>query len=164
MLSWSLPGYSLVSRYSTGSRLHILSLNFYLVQEGVVVRVGLQSLVGILDLQQILVEFGRILRLVESSRFLRRRVDFSRNLRLVDSSRFLRFQFRVRVVGYKALLFITGGGKQKLKVILINSCLIQLYLRLSKDYQVTYGSNKKLNQFFMVQVLKSQDYYVGNTA
>ena len=31
----------------------------------------------------IFVEFGRILRLVESSRFLRRRVDISRNLRLV---------------------------------------------------------------------------------
>ena len=48
----------------------------------------------------ILVEFGRILRLVESSRFLRCRVDISRNLifmefnripRLVESSRFSRF-------------------------------------------------------------------------
>ena len=37
------------------------------------------------------VEFSRILRLVESSRFLRRRVDISRNLRLVDLSRFPRF-------------------------------------------------------------------------
>ena len=37
------------------------------------------------------VEFGRILRLVESSRFLRYRVDISRNLRLVDFSRFPRF-------------------------------------------------------------------------
>jgi hypothetical protein len=37
------------------------------------------------------VEFGRILRLVESSRFLRCRVDISRNLRLVDFSRFPRF-------------------------------------------------------------------------
>ena len=53
----------------------------------------------------ILVEFSRILR------FLRRGVDTGRNLRLVDLGRFLRFQFRVRVVGYKALLLITGGGK-----------------------------------------------------
>jgi hypothetical protein len=36
-------------------------------------------------------EFSRILRLVESSRFLRRGVDTSRNLRLVDLSRFPRF-------------------------------------------------------------------------
>jgi hypothetical protein len=57
------------------------------------------------------VEFGRILLLVESSRFLRHRVDTGRNLRLVDLSRFLRFQFRVRVVGCKALLLATGGGK-----------------------------------------------------
>ena len=56
-------------------------------------------------------EFGKILRLVESSGFLRRGVDISRNLRLVDLSRFSRFLFRVRVVGYKALLLITGGGK-----------------------------------------------------
>jgi hypothetical protein len=39
----------------------------------------------------ILVEFGRILRLVESSRLLRCRVDISRNLRLVDLSGFPRF-------------------------------------------------------------------------
>jgi hypothetical protein len=39
----------------------------------------------------VLVEFGRILRLVESSRFLRYRVDIGRNLRLVDLSRFPRF-------------------------------------------------------------------------
>ena len=80
------------------------------------------------------VEFSRILRLVESSRFLRRGVDISRNFRLVDLSRSSRFQFRVRAVGYKALLLITGGGKQKLKVVLINYYLIQLYLGLSKDY------------------------------
>ena len=42
------------------------------------------------------VEFGGILRLVESSRFLRYRVDISRNLRLVDLSRFPRFYFRFR--------------------------------------------------------------------
>ena len=39
----------------------------------------------------ILVEFGGILGLVESSRFLRYRVDIGRNLRLVDLSRFPRF-------------------------------------------------------------------------
>ena len=39
----------------------------------------------------IFIEFSRILRLVESGGFLRRRVDISRNLRLVDLSRFLRF-------------------------------------------------------------------------
>ena len=37
------------------------------------------------------IEFSRILRLVESGRFLRRGVDISRNLRLVDLGRFLRF-------------------------------------------------------------------------
>jgi len=37
------------------------------------------------------VEFGKILRLVESSGFLRRRVDISGNLRLVDLNRFPRF-------------------------------------------------------------------------
>jgi len=39
----------------------------------------------------ILVEFGRISILVESSRFLRRRVDIIRNLKLVDLSKFPRF-------------------------------------------------------------------------
>jgi hypothetical protein len=39
----------------------------------------------------ILVEFSGILRLVESSRFLRCRVDIGRNLRLVDFSGFSRF-------------------------------------------------------------------------
>jgi hypothetical protein len=37
------------------------------------------------------VEFGRILGLVESGRFLRCRIDISRNLRLVDFSGFPRF-------------------------------------------------------------------------
>ena len=61
----------------------------------------------------ILVEFSRILRLVESGGFLRYRVDISRNLRLVDLSRFPRFyfRFRFRAVYYKAFLLITGGGK-----------------------------------------------------
>ena len=61
----------------------------------------------------ILVEFGRILRLVKSSGFLRYRVDISRNLRLVDLGGNLRFyfRFRFRAVYYKAFLLITGGGK-----------------------------------------------------
>ena len=59
------------------------------------------------------VEFGKILRLVEFSRFLRYRVDIGRNLRLVDLGRFSRFYFRFRfkVVYYKAFLLIIGGGK-----------------------------------------------------
>ena len=150
--------------YQSFQYFYILSLSFYLVQGNIVVRISLQSLVGFPNLQQILVEFSRILGLVESGRFLRQGVDISRNLRLVDLSRFPRFQFRVKAVGYKALLLIIGGGKQKLKVVLINTYLIQLYLGLSKDYQVTQGSNKKLNQFFIVQVLESQGYYIGNTA
>ena len=58
----------------------------------------------------ILVEFSRILRLVESSRFLRCRVDISRNLRLVDLGRLPRFyfRFRFRVVYYKVFLLIIG--------------------------------------------------------
>ena len=56
-------------------------------------------------------EFSRILKLVEFSRFLRYRVEISRNLRLVDLSRFSRFQFRVRAVYYKTFLLITGGSK-----------------------------------------------------
>ena len=39
----------------------------------------------------ILVEFSRIPRLVESSRFFRHGVDVSRNLRLIDFSGFPRF-------------------------------------------------------------------------
>ena len=58
-------------------------------------------------------EFGRILRLVESSGFLRYRVDIGRNLRLVDLGGFPRFyfRFRFRAVRYKAFLLIIGGGK-----------------------------------------------------
>ena len=37
------------------------------------------------------IEFSRIPRLVESSRFLRYRIEISRNLRLVDLGRFSRF-------------------------------------------------------------------------
>ena len=61
----------------------------------------------------IFVEFGRILRLVESSGFLRYRVDIGRNLRLVDLGGFPRFyfRFRFRAVRYKVFLLITGGGK-----------------------------------------------------
>ena len=59
----------------------------------------------------ILVKFSGIIRLVESSGFLRCKIDISRNLRLIDLSRFLKFQLRVRVVYYKVFLFIMGGGK-----------------------------------------------------
>ena len=159
--SLSIP---FIVEYQSFQYFYILSLSFYLVQGGIVVRVSLQSLVGILDPQQILVEFLYQQNLVESSRFLRYRVDINRNLRLVDLSRFPRFQVIVRAVYYKAFLLIIGGGKQKLKVILINSYLIQLYLGLFKNYQVTQSSYKKLNQFFIVQVLEFQEYYIGNTA
>ena len=39
----------------------------------------------------IFIEFSKILRLVESGGFLRRRVDISRNLRLIDLSKFPKF-------------------------------------------------------------------------
>jgi len=39
----------------------------------------------------ILVEFGKIFRLVELSRFLRCKVDVNGNFRLVDPGRFFRF-------------------------------------------------------------------------
>ena len=57
------------------------------------------------------VEFGGILRLVESGGFLRYRVDISGNLRLIDFSRFYKFQFRVRAVHYKTFLLATGDSK-----------------------------------------------------
>ena len=69
----------------------------------------------------VLVEFDRIIRLVEFSKFLRYRVDISGNFRL---SGFSKFQFRVKAVYYRAFLFIIGGGKQKLKVISINNYFI----------------------------------------
>ena len=70
-----------------------------------------------------LVEFGGIPRLVESGRFLGY-VYVSGNFRLVGPSRLFRFWYSVYIVSYKALLPIAGGGKYKLKVILINSYLI----------------------------------------
>ena len=39
----------------------------------------------------ILVEFGKVPRLVEFSKFLRYRVDISRNLKLIDLSKFPKF-------------------------------------------------------------------------
>jgi hypothetical protein len=56
----------------------------------------------------ILVKFSKIVRSVEFSGFLRYRVDIGGNLRL---SRFPKFQFRVRVVYYKAFLLVIGGSK-----------------------------------------------------
>ena len=56
-------------------------------------------------------EFGRIPRLIKSSKFLRHRVDINRNLRLINFSRFLRFQFRVKIVRYRAFLLTIRGSK-----------------------------------------------------
>ena len=53
-------------------------------------------------------EFGGIVRSVESSGFLKYGVDIGRNLRL---SRFLKFWFRVKVVYYRAFLLVIGGSK-----------------------------------------------------
>ena len=56
----------------------------------------------------VLVKFGGIIRLVESSEFLRYGVDIGGNFRL---SKFPEFWFRVKVVYYRAFLLIIGGGK-----------------------------------------------------
>ena len=56
-------------------------------------------------------EFSESPRLMESGGLFRRGVDISRNLRLMDLSRFFKFQFRVKVVSYKAFLLATGGSK-----------------------------------------------------
>ena len=56
----------------------------------------------------VLVEFGEIVKSVESSKFLRYRVDFSGNLRL---NRFPKFWFGVKIVYYKAFLLTMGGNK-----------------------------------------------------
>ena len=56
-------------------------------------------------------EFSGILKLVEFSGFFRHRVDNSGNLMLIDFSKFPRFQFRVRVVYYRAFLFTIRGSK-----------------------------------------------------
>jgi len=56
-------------------------------------------------------EFSKILRLVEFSKFSKYKVGISRNLRLVDLSGFLRFWFRVRTINCGVLLLATGGGK-----------------------------------------------------
>ena len=53
-------------------------------------------------------EFSGIVRSVEFSRFLKYRVDIGGNFRL---SGFSKFQFRVKVVYYKAFLLITGADK-----------------------------------------------------
>jgi hypothetical protein len=70
-----------------------------------------------------LVEFSRIPGLVELGRFLGY-IYVSGNFRLVGPSRFSRFRYGIYIVSYKALLPIAGGGKYKLKVILIDSYLI----------------------------------------
>ena len=70
-----------------------------------------------------LVEFGRIPGLVELGKILGY-VYVSGNFRLVGPSGFSRFWYSIYIVSYKALLPIAGGGKYKLKVILINGHLI----------------------------------------
>ena len=59
----------------------------------------------------ILVKFSRIIRLVESGKFLKYRINISRNLRLINFSKFFKFWFRVKAVFYRAFLFATGGSK-----------------------------------------------------
>ena len=59
----------------------------------------------------ILVKFSRIIRSVEFNEFLKYKVDINGNLRLMDLSRFLKFQFRVRVVFYKAFLLAIRDSK-----------------------------------------------------
>ena len=59
----------------------------------------------------ILIKFGRIPRLVKSSKFLRRRVDIGGNLRLMNFSGFLKFQFKVKMVHYRTFLLAIRGGK-----------------------------------------------------
>ena len=53
-------------------------------------------------------KFSKIIKSVKSSGFLRCGVDISGNFRL---NRFPKFQFRVKVIHYKAFLLATGGGK-----------------------------------------------------
>jgi len=57
------------------------------------------------------VEFSGIFGLVESGGFFGYKVDFGRNLRLIDLSGFLRLWFRVRVIYYRAFLLVMEGGK-----------------------------------------------------
>ena len=56
-----------------------------------------------------MVEFSGIPKLIESGRFFRCGVDINRNLRLMDLSGFPRFQFKVKVIYYKAFLFTIRG-------------------------------------------------------
>ena len=51
-------------------------------------------------------EFSKILKSVEFSRFLKYKVDIGENL-----NGFPRFQFRVKVIYYKAFLLIIKGSK-----------------------------------------------------
>ena len=53
-------------------------------------------------------EFSGIIRSIKSSGFLKYGVDISENLKL---SGFPKFQFRVRVVYYRAFLLTIGGSK-----------------------------------------------------
>ena len=67
----------------------------------------LRSLIGASG-YLVLVKFGGIVRLIESSGFFRCGVDISGNLRL---NGFFKFWFGVRVIYYRVFLLTTGGGK-----------------------------------------------------
>ena len=59
----------------------------------------------------ILVEFGKISRLVEFSKFFKQRVDINKNLRLIDPGKFPKFQFKTRVVCCRISLYTIMGSK-----------------------------------------------------
>ena len=48
---------------------------------------------------------------MESGKFFKYKVDISKNPRLIDPSRFPKFQFRAKVIYYRALLHIVRGSK-----------------------------------------------------
>jgi hypothetical protein len=58
-----------------------------------------------------LVEFLYWWNLVKFSGFLRHTAYINRNLKLINLSTFLRIRFKVKVIYFKAFLFIIKGGK-----------------------------------------------------
>ena len=54
------------------------------------------------------VKFSGIVKLIKFSGFLKYKIDINRNIRL---NKFSKFQFRVKVVHYKAFLLATRGSK-----------------------------------------------------
>ena len=67
-----------------------------------------RSLVDISGYFRSLMDASRYLVSVKFGGIIRYRVDISRNLRL---SGFPKFQFRVKVIHYRAFLLVMGGGK-----------------------------------------------------